>query len=793
MKKFILTLGLALFAASMLQAAQVSENAARNIAAQFMQARGLGAIAPTAPMKAPRQGDAAPQSSAAYYVFNAQAGHGFVVVSGDDRTQQVLGYSDNGHFDPNNVPENLQDMLDQYATEIAMLDNGLIEAGNEAAIPTKASDAVQPLVKSMWGQRAPFYFQCPQVESNYCITGCTATAMAQIMHYHKWPQSTTKAIPAYTTKTRKIYMPQLGTTTFNWSAIKDFYSSTETDPTSAANAAVAKLMLYCGQAVVMDYGLNASASYGSGEVFVDYFGYSTKARQIYRCDYPYAEWLDYILSEIKAHRPVMCSSSNKLTGHAFVCDGYDGNGYFHFNWGGNGSFDGYFLFSALYPEGGSLQGIQESNGYTMVQRVIIGLEPNTVSTNEHNSVAECYGVSTAQATYTRSSSSDPFVITVNASYYNHTSVSRTYDLGWGVYASDGYTRKQNYSALDDNHTIGPEGYTAMTKTISFGKGYADGTYYLRPNSRESGSYTWYPCHYSGRNYLKAVISGNTLTLSASTNGDINGVTANIMGYSPIRKVNRPIEVALNVRNYSYNEDIPFYLWVDSQLMGANTLQLPSGSTGTVSILFTPTASTSTTREIKVTADTKGNNVYCTGQVTVSNDNLATDLSISYNVPNANSSYQVAGNKLTFVGYFMNNLSTTYNDYVRLKLYKRNPEGKYIAHHQALKPISISGSATASKYFDFDQLEPGKYFAVFFYYSVNSQITSTKTVVYELLGDGLKGDVNGDGRVNVSDVTELINMILGVTTMNKARADVNGDGQVNVSDVTALINIILGVG
>jgi hypothetical protein len=362
-----------------------------------------------------------------------------------------------------------------------------------------------------------------------------------------------------------------------------------------------------------------------------------------------------------------------------------------------------------------------------------------------------------------------------------------------VYASDGYARKQNYSALDDNHTIGPEGYTSMTKTISFGKGYADGTYYLRPNSRESGSSNWYPCHYSGRNYLKAVISGNTLTLSASTNGDINGVTANIMGYSPIRKVNRPIEVALNVRNYSYNEDIPFYLWVDSQLMGANTLQLPSGSTGTVSILFTPTASTSSTREIKVTADTKGNNVYCTGQVTVSNDNPATDLSISYNVPNANSNYQVAGNKLTFIGYFKNNLSTTYNDYVRLKLYKRNPEGNYISHHQALKPISISGSVTASKYFDVDQLEPGKYFAVFFYYSVNSQITSTKTVVYELLGDGLKGDVNGDGKVNVSDVTELINMILGVTTMNQSRADINGNGQVNVSDVTALINIILGVG
>ena len=428
----------------------------------------------------------------------------------------------------------------------------------------------------------------------------------------------------------------------------------------------------------------------------------------------------------------------------------------------------------------------------MTQRVIIGLEPNTVSTNMHNSVAECYDVGAALSTYTRNSSSDAFIITVNASFYNHCPVTRTYDLGWGVYASDGYTRKQSYTTLDNNHTFAPEGYTTMIKTLSFGKGFADGTYYLRPNCRESGSPVWYPCHHSGLNYLKAVISGNTLTLSSSKTGDINGVTASIKGYSPIRKVNRPIEVTLDVWNNSFNEDIPLYLWVDYQLMGANSIQLPKGSSGTVSILFTPTASTASTRGIKVTADKSGNNVYCTGLVTVSNDNPSTDLTITYNVPSANSNYQVTGNKLTFKGYFRNDLSTTYNDYIFLKLYKRNPIGNYISFHQAYKPVNISGYSTVTKDFDFDQLEPGKYYAVFYYYSGNTQTMSTKTVVYELLGDGMKGDVNGDGKVNVSDVTALVNMILGVSAMDSSRADVNGDGKVNVSDVTALINIILGV-
>ncbi|MBO4815173.1 MAG: C10 family peptidase [Muribaculaceae bacterium] len=790
MRKYILALSLSLFATSFLQAAQVTENAARTIATRFMQQRGLGTIAPSVPMKAPRQGDASPQASVAYYVFNAQPGHGYVVVSGDDRTQQVLGYSDKGYFNPNNVPPVVQEWLDQYVDEIDMLDKGLIEAAPEVNIPTKASSIVRPLTQSQWGQDAPFYFQCPKIDSEYCVTGCTATAMAQIMYYHQWPSTTSKVIPAYTTKTNSISMTQLPVTSFSWNSMKDYYSSDETSTSTPANSAVAKLMLCCGQAVQMDYGTDASSGPDCGEVFVDYFRYSTKARKLYRCDYSYSQWENYILAELKARRPVMYVGFKHKGGHAYVCDGYDGYGYYHFNWGWYGSYDGYFRLSALYPQGGGTGSIQGNNGYNMSQRVIIGLEPNTISTSEKNSVTECYGVSVEKTTYTRSSSSDPFVVTLTAWHYNNSLVSRTYDLGWGVYDSDGYTRKQYYQTLDNNQLFEAGAYTGMTKTINFGKGFANGTYYLRPNGRETGNATWLPCHYSGRNYIKAVISGNTLTLTTTKTGNVNEVTASIKSYSSIKKVNRPLEVTLNVTNQSFNGDIPFYLWANNKLVGANTLMLTQGKSGTVGISFTPTASGA--HSIKVTADSKGENVYCTGAVTVSDSNTPGDLTITYSVTGANSYNQVNGNKLTFNGRLKNNLTTAYNDYVILKLYKqKGTSNSYGYLTQVMKAVTLTGSSTATHYFDFDRLEPAKYLAVFYYYSYDDQVRSIKTSVYEVLG-GINGDVNGDGKVNVSDVTALVNMILGVIPKDESRADINGDGNVNVSDVTALVNIILSI-
>ena len=336
------------------QAAPVSETAARGIAERFMQEKGMGPVSTTRPAKAPRHGNVA-QSDAAYYVFNAQQDKGFVVVSGDDRTEAVLGYSDSGHFDADDMPESMRWWLGQYVEELEALDAGLLSLDEDAPtgdLPHRVSTSivVAPLLKSQWGQDAPFYFQCPQVDSKYCVTGCVATAMAQIMYYHQWPSSTSKTIPSYT-KNNTTYN-SLSTTTFNWSAMKDYYSPDETSTTNTANAAVARLMNYCGHAAEMNYGTTSSGTHDYSDVFVEYFRYSTKAQKLERVDYTYTQWVNFILTELEAKRPVLYGGKKQSGGHAFVCDGYDGKGYFHFNWGWYGSNDGYFLLTSLNPKGG---------------------------------------------------------------------------------------------------------------------------------------------------------------------------------------------------------------------------------------------------------------------------------------------------------------------------------------------------------------------------------------------------------------------------------------------------------
>ena len=215
--------------------------------------------------------------------------------------------------------------------------------------------AIAPMLDSFWGQDAPYNRQCPEIGGQPTVTGCVATALAQIMYYHKWPEGYTTEIPAYdytlsswNNETQSWDNPNteaLPATQFDWDAMTNVYYGNASE---ASKDAVAKLMRYCGQAFWMQYGTSESATnLGFYRNLHSYFGYSDKVRLADFSYYSPTEWDELIYNELKCNRPVLYSSSSFFGNHAYVCDGYDGGGYYHMNLGYEGHYNGWYLLRIL--------------------------------------------------------------------------------------------------------------------------------------------------------------------------------------------------------------------------------------------------------------------------------------------------------------------------------------------------------------------------------------------------------------------------------------------------------------
>ena len=385
---------LALFCCISAFADQVSRSTALQTAKVFMQGKGKSIKASVPSFSAPLKNAA--MDAASYYVFNADGGKGYVIVSGDDRTIPVLGYSLNGTFDSSNIPSNMKAWLQSYADEIAALKDvpaASSTAGNNGfgKISALSVDPIEPLIKTYWDQSTPYWNYCPVWNSEQCYTGCVATSMAQVMNYHKWPAATTAEIPAYTTLNHGISMPAIPAgTAIDWENMLEAYggyydnngSSLSKSYTDEQAQAVANLMLYCGTSLKMNYGIGSDGGSGAYNMDVakalkEYFDYDENLYCAQRGNYSIAEWNSLLLSELSKGRPIVYSGQSSGGGHSFVIDGYEGDetGYFHVNWGWSGIANGYFAISVLNPMSTIGAGASSSNdGYTAYQDAIIGIQ-----------------------------------------------------------------------------------------------------------------------------------------------------------------------------------------------------------------------------------------------------------------------------------------------------------------------------------------------------------------------------------------------------------------------------------
>lgn len=329
----------------------------------------------------------------AYYVFKAsEKANGYMVIAADDVATPLLGYSDSGSFNPDQMPDNLRYWLDSYADQISWASQREATGRtftNKVKASTNAQnwDAIAPMCSTKWNQSAPYSNMTPVItysgEEYQSVTGCVATAMAQVMKYYNYPKTGTGSTSYTWTKYADYSSSSSGTSnitlsmdfstvTFDWDNMLDVYSSGSYTDTEAD--AVATLMKACGYSVGMDYGTSSAASSQSVPVALrNYFGYDAGTTIYFRDYYGIDTWMEMIYNNLKNVGPVYYSGQNYYGGHAFVVDGYDGAGYFHLNWGWGGVSDGYFLITALDPEaqgtGGSLA------GYNYGQDAVLGACP----------------------------------------------------------------------------------------------------------------------------------------------------------------------------------------------------------------------------------------------------------------------------------------------------------------------------------------------------------------------------------------------------------------------------------
>ena len=333
-------------------------------------------------------------------MYSRQNG-GFLLV--DDVTGEIIGFSDKGNV--HDCPSDMRDIFQELGMDVCATSEVSSER-LESMLAVEAIDSVGPLLGNIaYGQSAPYNRMTPTVGSQHCLTGCVAVAMAQIMAYHRYPETCYDTVVTYKTATlSKTVTADFGAFSPDWDNILPAYTSDYTE--KQANA-IAGLMFYCGASVQMDYNVSSSGALSEQVVgaMYKYFGYDIRIEQIKKSDFTDQDWIQILEDELNAGRPLYMSSTQASgSGHAYVCEGYyvpkgenekqdewyKKNPYFYINWGWDGSFNGWFRLNKLEPGSGNPENFTDlrynqaviryimPKGKTPVDNVVVDSDENVI-------------------------------------------------------------------------------------------------------------------------------------------------------------------------------------------------------------------------------------------------------------------------------------------------------------------------------------------------------------------------------------------------------------------------------
>ena len=311
------------------------------------------------------------EGSPTLYLYPYSKEGGFMLVAADDAVCPLIGYSETNRFATESQSAEMEWWLGNYSTQIKIAR----ERGGQRYMSTRAQNwaAVTPMLTTTWNQSAPYNDQCPIIGGARSVTGCVATAMAQVLNYWEYPSVGKGEITYRPTTLDYDLVMDLSATEFDWDNMLDSYTRGKYSTKEAK--AVSTLMKACGYSVNMTYDSGSSGAYSRDIRYAlqNNFGYDSGMTRKERSDYTNDEWNNLIYKDLVASGPIVYSGASASGAHCFVCDGYDGEGYFHINWGWGGLSDGYFLLNELTPSNIGIGG--HYDGYNIRQEAVVGITP----------------------------------------------------------------------------------------------------------------------------------------------------------------------------------------------------------------------------------------------------------------------------------------------------------------------------------------------------------------------------------------------------------------------------------
>ena len=458
-------------------------------------------------------GSSSSETATSYYVFDNGSDKGFTIVSGDDELPEIVGYSAHGNSEHLMKTEGCAAFLKAYQKFVAAFTQGDAKArkilAEQRALKADGryqQPKIDPLLGDIaWNQETPYNKMCPEYKgSKLSATGCVATAMAQVMMYYKYPKELKADIPAYTTATNKLKVNAISEgEKYDWDNMLPTYTEGEYNTTQAD--AVAKLMFHCGAAVQMDYGPSSGALVRPEDMST-YFGYDADLLQkVYRSVYTLAEWKKILDRELEAKRPIIYGGfASNEDGHLFVCDGSDGEGLYHINWGWSGYSDGYFDITLLDPDVRGTGAGTSADGYNRDCSVIIGIAPDNgikdkPLVKEHSLYADAYE-DHRKCTITngeRKNASEQFSLTVTPVFSNPTYNKFEGLVALGIRKDDGsYTPITQSSKLKFNAMDPEKGYELDFINFNLNYAFPVGTTVLYEIYSTDNGNNWDVCAYA---------------------------------------------------------------------------------------------------------------------------------------------------------------------------------------------------------------------------------------------------------------------------------------------------------